>query len=258
MKQITMVIIGLSLLSLNLKAQEMNSLDKRQQKTVTIAANTAVGNLEQLKQELNGGLDAGLTVNEIKEVLVHLYAYCGFPRSLQGVNTFMAVLEERKTKGINDNWGREASPVINTRDKYERGKEILAKLSGTTPPAGRATAGYAGFSPEIDVFLKEHLFADIFERDVLSHSQREMVTVTILASLGGVEPQLLSHLNLALNTGLTPEQLTQLVTIIGNTLGQAKADAATPVLEEVLQSRGLNVNPATEIQNERQVYMRKK
>jgi hypothetical protein len=40
-------------------------------------------------------------VNEIKEVLIQMYAYCGFPRSLNGINIFMSVLEERKKKGIN-------------------------------------------------------------------------------------------------------------------------------------------------------------
>jgi len=54
--------------------------------------------LEHLKTQLNTGLDAGITINEITEVLVQLYAYCGFPRSLNGITTFMAVLEERKPK----------------------------------------------------------------------------------------------------------------------------------------------------------------
>jgi alkylhydroperoxidase/carboxymuconolactone decarboxylase family protein YurZ len=173
MKALRIILITLAgvfsvLFSSSLNAQYI--MDMQQQKILTIAANTAVGKLDALKTELNAGLDAGLTVNEIKETLVHLYAYCGFPRSLQ---TFMAVLGERKAAGIGDNWGREASPVTDTRSKYERGKEILAKLSGITSPAGRATAGYAGFSPEIESFLKEHLFADIFERDVLTYAQRE-------------------------------------------------------------------------------------
>ena len=39
-------------------------------------------------------LDNGMTVNEVKEVLVQMYAYCGFPRSLNGINTLIAVLDE--------------------------------------------------------------------------------------------------------------------------------------------------------------------
>src|SRR4051812_40242029 len=84
-------------------------LDARQQSIVTIAALTATGDLENLRKALNGGLDSRLTVNEIKEILAQMYAYAGFPRSLNGINTFMTVLEERKKKGIKDAEGKTAS-----------------------------------------------------------------------------------------------------------------------------------------------------
>lgn len=215
-------------------------LDAKQEKIVTISAFTARGELDKLKSELAAGLEAGLTVNEIKEVLVHLYAYSGFPRSLRGLQTFMSVLDERKAAGINDNWGRGASPITDTRDKYTRGKEILAELSGTPVPEGRATAGYAGFAPEIETFLKEHLFADIFERDVLTYSQREMVTVSVLMGIGGVEPMLNSHMNLSLNVGVTPDQLRQMINIIELKVSKENADAAKQVLAELLKSKNLN------------------
>lgn len=243
MRQMRLYIAIMTLLfglSGNIYSQDNNMLSRRQEKIVTIAAFTARGDLDKLKPELIAGLEAGLSVNEIKEVLVHLYAYCGFPRSLRGLQTFMTVLDERKAAGINDNWGRESSPITDTRDKYERGKEILAKLSGTTPPEGRATAGYAGFSPEIETFLKEHLFADIFERDVLTYAQREMVTVSVLMGIGGVEPMLNSHMNLSLNVGITPYQLQQMIDIIEVNVSKENADAAKTVLNELLQRKGIN------------------
>ena len=60
------------------------TLNAKEQSIVTISAFTAKGDLENLQKALNRGLDSGLTVNEIKEVLVQMYAYCGFPRSLNG------------------------------------------------------------------------------------------------------------------------------------------------------------------------------
>src|SRR6266496_4284158 len=93
-------------LTIDLNAQQPSntnqSLDRKQQSIVTISAFTAKGDLLHLQKALNDGLDAGLTVNEIKEVLVQLYAYAGFPRSLNALNAFIAVLKERKGKGIND------------------------------------------------------------------------------------------------------------------------------------------------------------
>ena len=196
--------------SSNLKSQNMNSLNSKQQKISAIAANTAVGNLIALKTELNAGLDNGLSVNQIKEVLVQMYAYCGFPRSLQGINTFMVVIDERKAKGITDNTGTEASSIIETRDKYTRGKENLQQLTGVVEGT---PAGANAFAPAIDTFLKEHLFADIFERDILTFQERELATISALAAMEGVDPMLRSHLNMGKNTGLTQSQLAEALSI---------------------------------------------
>ncbi len=212
-----------------------NMLSEKQRKIVSISAYTAKGDLSKLKTELNNGLDAGLTINQIKESLVHLYAYCGFPRSLRGLQTFMEVVEERKAKGITDKQGAEASPIKDNRSKYERGTDILAEITKLPPEAFKG--GYAEFAPEIEVFLKEHLFADLFERDVLTYAERQLVTVSVLASIGGVEPMLRSHLNNCLNVGLTPNQLKQFVEVIKPTLGKQEAEAAQSVLDEVLKNR---------------------
>lgn len=70
-----------------------STLNPKQQSIVAISSFTASGDPEKLKSALNEGLDAGLTANEIKEILLQPYAYAGFPRSLNGINTFMAVGE---------------------------------------------------------------------------------------------------------------------------------------------------------------------
>ena len=217
----------------NAQTNTDQSLTAQQEAIVRIAALTGKGDLENLKTELDAGLEAGLTVNQIKEALMHVYAYAGFPRSLRGLQTFMVVLDERKTKGINDTMGAEASPIDEDRSKYDRGKAILEELTGVTETGPKT--GYAAFAPTIEIFLKEHLFADIFERDVLNYTERELVTVSVLSSIGGVEPMLRSHLNLCLNVGLTPDQLQHFVGVIKQTVGGEEAKTAQKVLDEVLK-----------------------
>ena len=165
-----------------LSSQELTS---RQKHIITIAAYTGRGDLHQLQPALNAALDSGLTINEIREVLVHSYAYCGFPRSLRAIQTFMQVVDERKAAGINDPVGREASAIKDNRSRYERGRDVLAEISGT--PADTPKAGYAVFAPTIERFLKEHLFADLLGRDLLTWRERELATVSILAGVGGVD-----------------------------------------------------------------------
>ncbi len=233
------IITGLAILiGFGLHAQHTvmaTPLSTKQQALVRISALTGKGDLSKLKTELNAGLDAGLTVNQIKEAIVHVYAYAGFPRSIRGLQTFMTVLDERKANGMKEVMGAEASLIADERSKYDRGKAILEELTGV-PETGPKT-GYAAFAPTIEVFLKEHLFADIFERDVLTYQERELVTVSVLSGIGGVEPMLRSHFNLCLNVGLTPIQLQQFVGVIKSTVGKKEAKAAYKVLDEILQDK---------------------
>uniref|UniRef100_UPI00262CADCD carboxymuconolactone decarboxylase family protein n=1 Tax=Fluviicola sp. TaxID=1917219 RepID=UPI00262CADCD len=178
---------------------------------------------------------AGLTINEIKEILVHLYAYCGFPRSIRGLQTFMEVLNERKANGIEDTIGQEASTINQDANKYERGKTVLEEL--TKMPQPESLTGYSAFAPVIDTFLKEHLFADIFGRDVLTWSQRELVTISVISTIGNAEPMLKSHLIISLNIGITPGQLEELITIIQSTASKKEAKNARNILNEVLKSQ---------------------
>lgn len=214
---------------------DATSLDPRQQRLVEIAAFTANGNMDPLRIALAGGLDAGLTINEIKEVLTQLYAYAGFPRSLNGIFAFMAVLEERKAGGIRDESGRDASPVPSDMNKDDYGARVRATLGGQNeipPPAEWQT-----FAPTVDTFLKEHLFADIFARDVLDYQSRELATIAALASMTGTEGQLLFHLGAAMNTGLSEAQMQDFTRVMASSVGEQAGDRAAKVLDQVLTTR---------------------
>jgi 4-carboxymuconolactone decarboxylase len=233
------MILSITLFPNNVKANQLtateSNLNTKEKSIITIASLTAKGDLVTLKSELNKGLEAGLTVNEVKEVLIHTYAYCGFPRSIRGLQTFMEVLNERKVKGIIDVSGNEASPIKEDGNKYERGKTILEQLTKTQQP--NTLTGYSAFAPVIDTFLKEHLFADIFERDVLTFAQRELVTISVISSIGDAEPMLKSHLSIAINLGVSPEQLKEFLVVIKPFIGAKKTKAAKEVVIEVLKSR---------------------
>ena len=218
------------------------AMDSKRQYITEVAALTGKGDLDKLKIVLIDGLNDGMAVSELKEVMVHAYAYCGFPRALRGLQTLVAVLDERKAKGIEDDWGRKASPITDTRSKYERGRDILVEISGI--PADAPKADYAILAPEIEVFLKEHLFADLFERDVLTYAERELTTVAVIASLGkGVEPMLKGHMGIALNVGITPDELRSVLAIVEKNIGRGEADGGRLALNEVLQSKGLTTAP---------------
>lgn len=234
-KGIQLLLLALFITTTYTNAQELDRLSTQQKSIVQIAGLTGKGSLPELATQLHLGLETGLTVNKIKEIIIHTYAYAGFPRSIRGLQTFMTVLQEREAKGIKDIVGADASPIHNGGTKYDRGKAILDSLLGS-PQKGPQT-GYSAFAPTIEIFLKEHLFADIFERDVLNYAERELVTIAILSSIGGVEPMLKSHLSICLNVGLSAAQLRDFVTVIKSTIGEKESKDADKVLNELLKSR---------------------
>jgi 4-carboxymuconolactone decarboxylase len=209
-----------------------HALTLRQQAVIPIAAFTASGDVEKLKTALHEGLSAGLTVNEIKEILVQMYAYAGFPRSLNGINTFMSVMDERQAKGIKDQAGKEASPFPANKSSVELGTDVQTRLVGKP-----VTGPIYTFAPAIDQFLKGHLFGDIFGRDNLDFQSREIATISALANMEGVTSQLQAHFNVGLNTGLTNPQMKSLITIIDEKVGKKEANKAKEIFGKVLSGR---------------------
>ena len=225
------------------RAQSSSALSPKEESIVTISAFTANGDMANLSNALHDGLNAGLSISEIREVIVQLYAYAGFPRSLNALHTFMDVLNERKNKGINDAPGKVASPFPSNKTKLEFGTENQTRLVGT-PVKGEVYE----FAPVIDQFLKEHLFGDIFGRDILDYKTREIATISALASLSGTANQLRSHFNVGLHNGLTQQQLDQIVLIIKTKVGDTEGVNAAIVLNTVLK-RNEQSNTSAEAKN---------
>jgi len=231
MMRVASLLAALALCVSTADAQD-DSLSDKQRNIVTVAAFTASGDIPKLKVASNEALDAGLTINEIKEVLVQMYAYAGFPRSLNGINAFNDVVKHRQASGKKDMTGPAPSPLPAKKSSLELGGEIRTRLTGTT-----AVAEYAKFVPVIDEFLRAHLFGDIFGRDNLDYQSREIATIAALATLEGVEPQLRSHFNVGMNVGLTEAQLEDVVELIDSRIDSKKAADAERVLADALRTR---------------------
>ncbi|WP_460623528.1 carboxymuconolactone decarboxylase family protein [Hymenobacter tenuis] len=107
------------------------------------------------------------------------------------------------------------------------------------------TAAFS-FNPVLDGFLKEHLFADIFGSDVLSFTERELVTVAALTSMQ--EPLALPHYQGALNVGVSEAPLRELLVLVEDTVGAQAATTRRQILESVLAALGVHV-PQGVLQN---------
>lgn len=206
-KILTSFILG-AMLFTGENAMAETALNAKQKSIATVASYAARGNQNGLKQALIEGLDAGVSVNEFKEILVQTYAYCGFPRSLNALNTLMQVTEERGNK---DELGKLPSAKPEG-ESLDYGTKNQTKLVGR-PVEGKIYE----FAPAIDEFLKAHLFGDIFARDNVDWQTRELATIAMLASMNNVTAQLNSHINVGKHNGLTDEQVTEILEIADKT-----------------------------------------
>lgn len=218
MKKILLVglffILGISSFS-----KEEIKMTEKEKSIIEISIFTANGNLKELKKSVDSGLNNGVTLNEAKEIMTHLYAYCGFPRSLNALGVLSNAVAEREKNGIRTEIGKESTPIPQNRNSLEYGTQVQTEIVGM-----EVKGGIYDFAPMADIYLKAHLFGDIFGQDILNYKTREFVTVAALASMEGVNPQLQAHIGISRNVGVTDEELAGIAEILKNKLGTEKAD----------------------------------
>jgi 4-carboxymuconolactone decarboxylase len=204
-------------------------LSTKQQAIPLMAAFMATSDMPRLRTALNQGLDAGLTISESKEILVHLYAYAGFPRSLNALGELMQVVDERRKRGFQDAPGREPVNPVATGDALVAvGTANQTRISGA-PVKGPVFT----FAPVINQFLQAHMFGDIFELDNLDWQSRELATVGALAASTGLDAQLRSHMKASMNVRLTQSQLRRVAEVLrtgGDAAAAGRASAALDAL----------------------------
>jgi len=198
MKRIVTVLIAV----LTMATIQGQTLTERQKGLAACACLMAQGDLERLEPAVKMALDNGVTINELKEAFSQLYAYTGFPRSLNALGVLSKFLENKQ-----ENW-QEGKPWTrpeiwdDAAKALKQGTEVQTKLSGRP-------FDYT-FCPQDDYYLKAHLFGDIFASDQLTPADREIVTVAALSGLEGVDPQLAAHKRGAVNMGNSQELVDEL------------------------------------------------
>ena len=178
------------------------TMTERQKGLAACACLMAQGDLERLEPAVKMALDNGVTINELKEAFSQLYAYTGFPRSLNALGVLNKVLDNKQPSWQEGKPWKRPEIWDDAAKALKQGTEVQTKLSGRSFDYN--------FCPQDDYYLKSHLFGDIFASDQLSAADREIVTVAALSGLEGVVPQLAAHKQGAVNMGNSQELVDEL------------------------------------------------
>ena len=198
MKRIVTFIIAVMTMA-TIQGQTMT---ERQKGLAACACLMAQGDLERLEPAVKMALDNGVTINELKEAFSQLYAYTGFPRSLNALGVLNKVLDNKQPSWQEGKSWKRPEIWDDAAKALKQGTEVQTKLSGRSFDYN--------FCPQDDYYLKSHLFGDIFASDQLSAADREIVTVAALSGLEGVAPQLAAHKQGAVNMGNSQELVDEL------------------------------------------------
>ena len=184
------------------------TMTERQKGLAACACLMAQGDLERLEPAVKMALDNGVTINELKEAFSQLYAYTGFPRSLNALGVLNKVLDNKQPSWQEGKPWKRPEIWDDAAKALKQGTEVQTKLSGRSFDYN--------FCPQDDYYLKSHLFGDIFASDQLSAADREIVTVAALSGLEGVAPQLAAHKQGAVNMGNSQELVDELCAWLDN------------------------------------------
>lgn len=116
-----------------------------------------------------------------------------------------------------------------------RGERLLRKVDGDKV-ADNLLREYADLAPDFTRYLVEFAFGEIYAREGdLRH--KELVAIASLATMGGCDRQLETHVHGAFNVGLTESEIVESVMTLIPYIGFPKALNAMAVVKRVVEKR---------------------
>ena len=187
-------------------------LDKKTRLMVILASTISCQAISEYKVMLEGALNVGVTPVEIKELVYHAIPYVGFSKVYDFILVTNEVLLSRGIK-----LPLEGQSTTNADNRFEKGLAVQKGIFGEVIDKMRENAPQE--LVHIQDFLSANCFGDYYTRNGLDVKERELITFTLLLSLGGCEPQLKGHIMGNLKVGndrsVLIDTVTQLVPYIG-------------------------------------------
>jgi 4-carboxymuconolactone decarboxylase len=182
-------------------------LDNKTKEQAVVAALTAMGTAApQLKVHIHAALHVGCTPEEIREVIIQMCGYAGFPATLNALGILMEVIKETgKTLSME-------SVHAGTERRYERGKEQLSHIAPDQERVLKET--FDPINPDITRYVVEFGYGDIYARGILPIRSRQVATIAALAAKGTAPSQLRFHIGGGLRAGLSEAEIVEIMLLI--------------------------------------------
>ena len=187
------------------EVQQYGNLDTKTRLMVTLASNIASQAQTEYRMMLESALNAGITPIEIKEILYQAVAYAGMAKVMDFVGITNEVLLAHGVR-----LPLEGQAVVSAETRFDKGLALQKSIFGERIDQMHKNA------PEnqkhIQRYLSANCFGDYQTRGGLDVKTRELLTFSILVSLGGCESQVKGHIQGNVNVGNNKDTLLAVVT----------------------------------------------
>lgn len=203
------------------------NLDTITRLMVILASLIAMQTLSEYKVMLGGALNVGVTPVEAKEIVYQSVPYVGIAKAFDFIHATNEILESRGVK-----LPLEGQSTTSLETRFEKGLALQKEIFGET------IANMYKESPENQIHIQKYLsancFGDYYTRTGLDIKLRELLTFSIILSLGGCESQLKGHIQGNVNVGNNKETLLSVVTQLLPYVGYPRTLNALRCLNEVI------------------------
>lgn len=211
-------------------------ISRRDRSLIVIAILGALSQLEQLKAHVRGGINHGLTPEEIREIFIHMCGYAGFPRALNAMRVTNEVLAEMGHAPADGKLP--SAERLSLNERRSRAAPGLAQLTGGRLFDNMDTtlAGLEKQMGPIGTFAVDFVFGDIWQRKELNKRDRSLIVNSFLGALGR-QDELKIHIPGAFRHGVTKEELQEQIVTLAAYAGFPFAVEATHILQEHLKKQ---------------------
>ena len=131
------------------------------------------------------------------------------------------------------------------KTRYQQGLDIMNEITLTDNKEigthADIVAAFKDLAPDLENYIVEFAFGDIYSREGLTKQQQTMVTIASLVTLG-TEPQLELHINVGITIGLTPKEIVGTIVHLIPYTGFPRVLNALKIAKKVFAQRNVKIN----------------
>ncbi|MEH1789506.1 carboxymuconolactone decarboxylase family protein [Nostoc sp.] len=203
-----------------------SKLDTKTRVVLILASIIGSQAVSEYRVMVDAALNVGVTPIEIKEILYQSIPYVGMAKAFDFVHATNEVMSSR---GIQ--LPLEGQSTTSPETRYDKGLAIQKAVFGET--IDQMYERSPKDQLHIQRFLSANCFGDYYTRNGVDIKVRELITLSILIALGGVESQIKGHIQGNLNVGNGKDILLDLITQLLPWVGYPRTLNALKCLNEV-------------------------